>query len=300
MKIKESRGYRIFTVCNYILLFVMGFIMVFPYWNVLAKAFNVGTDTARGGITFFPRIWTVENFKTILSEASFLPAAGISVLRVLIGTLLGLTVQFTAAYALSKKQFPFRKFIFMFFVVPMYFGAGMIPVYILYSRIGLLNTFWVYVLPGLFSFYNATIIRTFMQSTIPDSLYESAYLDGANDVYAFFKIALPLSKPVLATVALWLIVGHWNSWTDTLYYITTPKLHTLQYKMMEVVKEAERVAKLMAEAALQGMDVGEVPEITTDSITSAQVILTTVPIIAIYPFLSKYFIKGMMIGAVKG
>ncbi len=297
---KESKRYKVFKVFNYLILAIIAFVMLFPYVNTLAKAFNQGTDTAKGGIMFLPRIWTLENFITILSEDTFFDAAKLSVIRVIVHTLTALIVQFFTAYALSKKNYPFKKAIMMFFVVSMYFGAGMIPTYVLYSDLGLLNTFWVYILPVLFSFYNATIMRTYMESTIPDSLYESAYLDGANDLYIVFKIALPLSKPVIATVALWLIVGAWNDWTTTLYYTTSPKLHTLQYKMMQVVKEAERIAKLMQEAALAGQDVGEVPEITSDSITAAQVILTTAPIIAIYPFLSKYFVKGMMLGAVKG
>lgn len=301
MKIKESKGYMVFTVINYIILTLIAFIMLFPYWNVTIKAFNDGADLAKGGVTFWPRMWSLENFRAILSESSFFPSVGISVLRVISGTLLSVLIQFAAAYTLTKKKFFFKNALTIYFMIPMFVSAGMIPQYVLYSDLGLLNTFWIYILPGAFSFYNTIIIRTFMQSTIPDALYEAAYLDGATDVYIFFRIVLPLSLPVLATISLWTMVGHWNDWTTTLYYITNPSLHTVQYKMMQVVKETENIQKMQAALIAQGINADEVKvNITSDSIVSAQVVLTTIPIIAVYPFLQKYFVKGVTVGAVKG
>lgn len=301
MKIKESKGYMVFTVINYIILTLIAFIMLFPYWNVTIKAFNDGADLAKGGVTFWPRMWSLENFRAILSESSFFPSVGISVLRVVSGTLLSVLIQFAAAYTLTKKKLLFKNAITIYFMIPMFVSAGMIPQYVLYSNLGLLNTFWIYILPGAFSFYNTIIIRTFMQSTIPDALYEAAYLDGATDVYIFFRIVLPLSLPVLATISLWAMVGHWNDWTTTLYYITNPSLHTVQYKMMQVVKETENIQKMQAALIAQGINAEDVKvNITSDSIVSAQVVLTTIPIIAVYPFLQKYFVKGVTVGAVKG
>lgn len=301
MKIKESKGYMVFTVINYIILTLIAFVMLFPYWNVTIKAFNDGADLAKGGVTFWPRMWSLENFRAILSESSFFPSVGISVLRVISGTLLSVLIQFAAAYTLTKKKLFFKNALTIYFMIPMFVSAGMIPQYVLYSDLGLLNTFWIYILPGAFSFYNTIIIRTFMQSTIPDALYEAAYLDGATDVYIFFRIVLPLSLPVLATISLWAMVGHWNDWTTTLYYITNPSLHTVQYKMMQVVKETENIQKMQAALIAQGINADEVKvNITSDSIVSAQVVLTTIPIIAVYPFLQKYFVKGVTVGAVKG
>lgn len=301
MKIKESKGYMVFTVINYIILTLIAFIMLFPYWNVTIKAFNDGADLAKGGVTFWPRMWSLENFRAILSESSFFPSVGISVLRVVSGTLLSVLIQFAAAYTLTKQKLLFKNAITIYFMIPMFVSAGMIPQYVLYSDLGLLNTFWIYILPGAFSFYNTIIIRTFMQSTIPNALYEAAYLDGATDVYIFFRIVLPLSLPVLATISLWTMVGHWNDWTTTLYYITNPSLHTVQYKMMQVVKETENIQKMQAALIAQGINADEVKvNITSDSIVSAQVVLTTIPIIAVYPFLQKYFVKGVTVGAVKG
>ena len=238
-----GRGYKIFTVFNTLFMLFIAVVMLFPYLNILATAFNEGADAARGGITIFPRVFTLENFKVILSGAAFKRALGISVTRVIVGVIMGLMVQFSCAYALTRQTFWGKGFITKLFAVVMFFNAGMIPTYVLYSEINLLNSFWVYILPTLFSFYNIVIIRTFMQSTIPISLEESALIDGANEIVIFFKIILPLSKPILATMALWIMVAHWNDWTTTLYYIRKPDLFTLQYIMMQVVKESERTQK---------------------------------------------------------
>ena len=185
MKIKKSSAYKAFTVFNFAFMILIIVIMLYPYLSVLAKAFNESADTARGGITIFPRKWTLDNFKTIIGEASFIKSVIVSVTRVFTGVVLGLYVQFTAAYALTRKKFPFKGFILMLFVIPMYISAGQIPIYVLYSKIKLLNTFWVYILPVLFSFYNITIIRTYMQTTIPESLYESAFLSVTEFSYSF-------------------------------------------------------------------------------------------------------------------
>lgn len=299
MKIKESKGYRVFYV--FIVIFMLlGMIMIFPYLNTLAKALNQASDSARGGITIFPRVFTLENFKTVLAASGMGRAATVSVVRVVIAVILSITVQFGAAYALSNK-FPGKKFFNLLFTIPMFIGGGLVPTYVLISKIGLLNNFWVYILPGLFSFDNVVIIRTFIQSTIPESVFESAAIDGADEIKIFFKIVLPLSKPILATVALWVMVVHWNDWTSSLYYIRKPSLFTLQYIMMQLVKESERIQQMIQAAIAAGESVDIVQNRpTSDSIIAAQVIVTTVPIICVYPFLQKYFVKGIMMGSVKG
>ena len=295
-----GKGYKIFTIFNTLFMLFIAVVMLFPYLNILATAFNEGADAARGGITIFPRVFTLENFKVILSGDAFKKALGISVLRVVVGVILGLMVQFSCAYALTRQTFWGKGFITKLFAVVMFFHAGMIPTYVLYSEINLLNSFWVYILPTLFSFYNIVIIRTFMQSTIPISLEESALIDGGKEIIIFFRIILPLSKPILATMALWIMVTHWNDWTTTLYYIRKSDLFTLQYIMMQVVKESERTQKMMAAALENGLQVENVQQTTTEVITAAQVVVTTIPIICVYPFLQKYFVKGIMLGSVKG
>ena len=300
MMIKKSNGERIFGVINVIIIGLISIIMLAPYLNVLAKAFNDGMDASRGGIYFWPRVFTLDNFKVIFSGQTFTTSLIVTVSRVIIGVVLAITVQFSAAYSLSKKYFPGKGFFSVLFMIPTFITAGQMPTYILYSNMGLLNNFWVYILPGLFSFYNVVIIKTFIQSTIPVSLEEAALIDGASEVVVFAKIIIPLCKPILATIALWVMVAHWNDWTTTLLYIRDSKLYTLQYVMMEMVKESERTQKLIAAALETGQVIENTKAPTSDAMISAQVIATTIPIICVYPFLQKYFVKGVMVGSVKG
>lgn len=296
----EGKGYKVFTAFNGFFMIFICIIMLFPYLHILAKAFNEGRDASMGGITIFPRAFTLENFKVILSGDTFKNALIVSVARVVLGVILGLFVQFSAAYALTRKKFPGKSFVTLLFAVSMFIHAGMIPTYVLYSQMKLLNSFWVYIFPVLFSYYNVVIIRTFIQSTIPASLEESALIDGANEMIIFFKIIIPLSKPILATIALWIMVTHWNDWTTTLYYIKKPSLFTLQYVMMQIVKESERAQKAVAAALETGMDIDNVKNTTSEALSAAQVVVSTLPIICVYPFLQKYFVKGITLGAVKG
>lgn len=299
----EGIGYGIFQVFNF--LFMIGIILIslVPYLNVLAKALNDGNDTLRGGITIIPRVFTLENFSVLLNDSSLVLAVGVTVAKVALQTVGSIIVQFMAAYALSRPNLWGLKAVNVFFLVTMYISGGLIPNYILFSKLGLLNNFWVYVLPCLWSYYNVIIIRSYIQSNIPDSVIEAAQIDGAQEGTLFVKIVMPLCKPILATIVLWVAVASWNEWTFTLYYITNPDLHTLQYKLMQTLKESERLTALMQEAAQKGEDVEALAKqmkATPESIQSAQVILVTLPIICAYPFLQKYFVKGVTLGSVKG
>lgn len=301
MKIKQSVGYRVFSVFNILLMIILGVLFIFPYLNILAESLNDPADTLRGGLTIYPRVFTLQNYKVILSDSDIGRAAVVSVSRVVVAVILSILVQFSAAYSLSRKGLMGKKFFAWLFTIPMFISAGQVPLYVQISKMGLLNNFWVYILPGLFSFYNIIIIRTFIQSTIPDSLVESAHLDGANEMQVLFQMVLPLSKPILATVALWVMVAHWNDWTATLLYIRKSSLFTLQYIMMQLVKETERLQKLQQAAIEMGADVSNMQtKVTSESIISAQVMITTIPIICVYPFLQKYFVKGIMMGSIKG
>lgn len=301
MKIKESVGYRVFQVFNTLLMIGLAIVFIFPYLNTLAKSLNEAADSARGGLTIYPRVFTIENYRTLFADGDIPIAAIVSVSSVLISVVLSIIVQFGAAYALSKKSFPGKNFFSTLFMIPMFISAGLVPVYVLISKMGLLNNFWVYIVPTLFSFYNVIIIRTFIQSTIPASLEESALIDGANELTIFAKMIIPLSKPILATVALWVMVGRWNDWTTPLYYIRKPSLFNLQYIMMQMVKESERLQQLQQAAIESGQAVDSVQmKTSSDGLIAAQVMVTTIPIICVYPFLQKYFVKGIMIGSVKG
>lgn len=298
----EGPAYAVFKIINLLVMLGIIVLTLFPYLNVLAKAFNDGQDSMRGGIALWPREFTLENFQTLLADDSLYLAAAVTLGRVVAATLLGLLVQFMTAYALSRGL-KGTKYFNLYFMIPMFISGGLIPQYILFSHMGLLDNFWVYVLPWLFSFYNVIIIRSYIQTSISDSIIEAARIDGVSEWQLFYGIILPLSKPILATIALWLIVGNWNDWSATLYYVQDSRLHTLQYKLMQAIKETERITALIQDAIQSGENVESLlnsVKVTTESITAAQIIIVTVPIIMVYPFLQKYFTQGIMLGAVKG
>ncbi len=294
----SGKAYKAFRVFNVAFMLIIMAIMLFPYLNVLAKAFNDGKDTALGGITVFPRKLSLYNFDMLFRDGKVVKAMGVSVVRVIAGVGLSLLVQFLAAYGFSKKQLAGRTQMLLFLTLPMFFGGGLIPQYILFSKLGFLNNFLVYIVPGAFSLYNMVIIRTYI-ATLPVSLEESAKLDGANELVVFFRIILPLSLPILATIALWSAVAHWNDWTTTLYFVTKSDKFTLQYVLMQVLKESERILKMIQEAQLEGRVVDTTVSTTPEALQAAQIVLTTLPIILVYPFLQKYFIKGVTLGAIK-
>lgn len=298
----ESLSYKIFKIINYIIMIFVIVVMLFPYLNVLAKALNDANDTMLGGITIFPRKPTFGNFKLLLNDESIYRAFFVSVMRVLTGVVCGIVVQFMTAYALSRPELKHKKLFNVIFMIPMYISGGLIPSYILYSRLNLLDTFWVYILPVCFSFYNILIIKSYMSINIPVSLIEVSRLMGAKEGTIFFKIVLPLCSPIMATIALWIAVDAWNDWTSTLYYVQKPALYTLQYILMQTIKESERIAALVQAAAQKGEDVTKIQNsitVTPDAMVSAQVIVVTLPIICVYPFLQKYFVQGVTLGAVK-
>ena len=294
---RRTRGEKIFNIFNIIFMILLCVIMLYPYINQVAISFNDGMDSMRGGITIFPRVFTTSNYKAVFSNADFLSSAIISVVRVVLYTLLSLLVVYSCAYGITRKGLPFRKFITLFLMIPSYITAGVIPIYILYRYYHLINNFLVYILPTAFVFYNMVIIRSFLQD-IPASIEESAKLDGANDVIIMFKIMIPLSLPVIATVALWNAVGACNDWTTTLMYITDKELFTLQYLMMRIIKESEIAQQMAMEAAMTGAK-QQTAMPTSEAVKSATLIVTTIPIIMVYPFLQKYFINGVTLGAVK-
>jgi putative aldouronate transport system permease protein len=295
-----TSGRGAFYPLNVAFLILFCLVMLYPYANVVAKAFNEGFDTIQGGITVYPRVPTLRNFRTLFRNQLVLRSGLISVARALSGTALALVVQFSAAYAMKRRNLKGRSGILIFLMIPMFFGGGLIPVYILYSRLDLLNNFLVYILPGAFSLFNMVIIRTYLR-TIPESFEEAAKMDGANEIAIMFRILLPLSKPILATIALWTLVYHWNDWVTTLYFVTKSKLFTMQFVLMRILRESEEIQKMVQESIKRGQVVhaGTGTAATPESIQAAQIVLTTIPIIITYPFLQKYFIKGVMIGAIK-
>jgi putative aldouronate transport system permease protein len=281
-----------------IVLFMFFVIVVtlYPFLNVVAKSFNDPIDTVKGGIHIWPRLPTLANYGDLFSSGSNLPAAfRMSALRTITGTVLGVLCCAMFAFALSRRDFVFRKSFTTLLVITMYVGGGLIPEYILIRGLGLINTFWVYILPGLISAFNVIIIRTYM-GTIPVSLQESARIDGANDLGIFFKIIFPLCMPVLATVALFIAVGQWNSWFDTYLYARSEKwLSTLQFELMKVLDSAQNVSSSQDVYGEGLRSAKRSPEALKMSIT----VIATAPILAVYPWLQRYFVSGITLGSVK-
>ncbi|NMO97221.1 carbohydrate ABC transporter permease [Paenibacillus lemnae] len=295
---KPTLGDRIFDIANYTFMIVVLIVTLYPFLNVLAISLNDSVDTVRGGIYIWPREFTLENYVQIFQYEGLLTGAKISVLRTLVGTLLGLISGSMLGYVLSRTEFQGRKFISVFLALTMYFSGGLIPGFILIRDLNLMNTFLVYVIPGMVSAFNVFVIRSFIDG-LPYSLQESAKLDGANDFTIYYKIILPLCKPVLATIALFLAVGQWNSWLDTyLYNGQSPHLTTLQFELMKVLSSTQGTGGSAA-AVAQGNMAELVKQVSPEAIKMAITIVVTVPILLVYPFLQKYFVKGMTLGAVK-
>lgn len=298
--LKKPTGARLaFIVFNTVFMIFLSIIFIAPYINILAKSFNAAKDTMLGGLTFWPRQWSLDNYSVVLGDKTTWTGFTISVLRVIVSSAVALFVNYMTAYALLKKGLPGKRFIVLFFSIPMFITGGLISEYIWYPKFGVYNTFWVYVFPSAFSFYNMVIIRTYLQG-IPESLLESARLDGAGELTILVKIMLPLSMPIVATILLWTAVANWNDWTSTLYFVENQDLFTLQYNMQMAIKQTETVQQMIANALESGRPLGDIDaDITAESIQAAQLIVTTLPIIVIYPFLQKYFMSGVMIGSVK-
>lgn len=292
-----TRGDKVFDVVNIILMSLVLIVTLYPFLNVLAISLNESNDTVRGGVTIIPRAFTFENYQQIFQYEGLIRGLWNSILRTVIGTVFGLISASMLAYTLSRPDFQARKFTSTFLVVTMYVSGGMIPVYILFRDLGLLGSFWVYILPGIVSAFNVIVIRSFMDG-LPYALQESAKLDGANDLTIFFRIILPLCKPVLATIALFLAVGQWNSWFDTyLYNGSHPELTTLQFELMKVLQSTQQGGSGQQVNAANMAD--QMKQISPESIKMAITIVVTVPILIVYPFLQRYFVSGMTLGAVK-
>ncbi|MEC0211922.1 carbohydrate ABC transporter permease [Paenibacillus ehimensis] len=293
---KPALSDRLFDLFNYTFMTIVTVTTLYPFLHVLAISLNDSVDTVRGGITIWPRQFTFENYVQIFQYEGLLTGAKITVLRTLAGTFLGLLSGTMLGYVLSRADFRSRKFMSVFLALTMYFSGGLIPVFILIRDLNMMNTFLVYIIPGMVSAFNVFVIRSFIDG-LPYSLQESAKLDGAGDFTIYYKIILPLCKPVLATIALFLAVGQWNSWFDTyLYNGSAPHLTTLQFELMKVLQSTQGQKSGM----MTGQNMAElVKQISPESIKMAITMVVTVPILVVYPFLQRYFVKGMTLGAVK-
>ncbi len=286
-----------FRVSDFIMMAVIVLLCltcILPFIHVAVKSISGNTAVLAKQVFFWPKDITLDAFKRVFGDNTMTYSMLFSVIVTLVFTFLGMIVCTCAAYPLSKKRLKGRSVITFLLMVSMYFNAGIIPAYLLYQQLNVLDTVWVLILPLIYSPYNMLIMKNFFLSTIPDSLEESAFLDGASNFQILTKIVLPLSKPILATLSLFYAVGRWNSFSDNMYYTRDAKLKLIQYKLYQLVASASEAQT----ASLA--DTGGVSQSAPEVLQAASIMFVTVPIIVIYPFLQKYFVQGAMIGAVKG
>ena len=288
-----------FPTVNTILLILLMFLTLYPVINTVAYSFNDGTDALRGHIGLWPRKFSLVSYKNLLSKPELYQAAYVTVAKTILTTILNLIITGMLAFTLSRREYVLRKLITTVMVLTMYVNAGLIPNYLLVAKtLGLHNTFWAYIFPSMFSCFNMIIIRTYITG-LPDALVESARIDGAGDFRVYWQIIFPLCTPVLATVALFVAVGSWNDWFNTyLYNSADTNLHTLQYflKMQLATTQAQANKAKATVDALAATDTSTTPV----TIRCATTVITTVPILIVYPFLQRYFVTGIALGSVKG
>lgn len=295
VRAKPARRNTLSTIADVLNVLVMVFlcaVTLFPFLYALAYSLSDSTAALSANVTIFPVQFSLENYRVVFASRSILGSFMITVLRTLVGVLYALVVTGLASYAISKKDLPGNRFIAILLFVPMYVSGGLLPYYVLIYKLHLFNNFLVFILPAAFSVYHMLVMRTFFE-TLPVSLEESVRLDGGGDLTVLLKIVIPLSKPVIATIAIFVGVWQWNQWFDSLLFITKPELFPMQTILQKMLKEAD-LADLGARAL-----VARVRTYSPESLKMATLIVTTLPVVFIYPFLQRHFLKGVMLGAVK-
>ncbi|WP_256756946.1 carbohydrate ABC transporter permease [Cohnella sp. WQ 127256] len=285
---------RIFDFFNILILSLIAIVTTYPFYYMVVISFNNGLDSTLGGIYFWPRDFTFNNYSEFLSDPKWMQSFFVSIARTLVGAFITIWFTCLAAYGLAYKNLKFQKLYYSFFIVGMYTAGGLIPYYVVLRGLGLLNTFWVYVIPGAINIFFLIVAVSFFKE-IPAEMEESARIDGASDLKIYYKLILPLSKPLLAAMGLFVGVGQWNSWLDSAYFVNNDGLRTLTYRMMEIINQG--MSPLDAESAERA---AAVTGVTTFSIQITAMVIAVLPILCVYPFLQKYFVKGIMLGSVKG
>jgi len=294
-KMRLSASDKVFYFFDYTILIFMGLIVLFPLLHVFASALSDPQSVLAGRVLFWPRRFTIDTIRLILRN----PNIRIGYLNTLyyasVGTIINLVITFMCAYPLSRRGFAGRNVFMLIFTFTMMFGGGMIPTYILIKDLGLLDTRWVMILPGAMAVWNMILARTFLLNTIPQEMYESAELDGASHIKTLLFIVLPLSTPIVAVLTLFYAVGHWNSFFDAMMYLRSQRLYNIQLILRNAIaninillNQSENLAELERSTAY------------AEASKYAIIVVSMVPVLIIYPFVQRYFIKGIMIGAIKG
>lgn len=293
-RIGRTREDIVVDTVIYILLAIVFFLCAYPFWYGLVLSLNDSIDTAKGGMYFWPRIWTLDNYLKFFRDDTWLRGFLVSVARTLVGGMVTTMFTMLVSYGLSHEKLVFRKLYMGIIIFSMYFSGGLIPFYVLLKNLNLLNTFWVYVIPPAINTFFIFIAITFFND-IPESLKESAKLDGASEMRIFRSIIMPISLPLMVTILLFSAVGQWNAWFDSAFYVTSKQLRTLGYLLMETINQANVPSN--AVAAAQAAASAKVDPL---AVRVTAMMISVLPILAIYPFLQRYFVTGLTIGSVKG
>lgn len=291
---RKTKGEALFDTINNLIMLCICFVTLYPIWYVLINAFNNGNDAMLGGIYWWPRMFTLENFKAVFASPGIMQAMWITVAKTAIGTVAHVFFTAMVAYAFSRRGLIGGKFYIVLGTITMIFNGGLIPFFLLNRNLHLLDNFLVYIIPFLFSFFDLIIFMTFFRE-IPEGLEEAARIDGANDWSIFLRVVLPVSMPVIATIALFHGVFQWNDYFTGMIYINKESLQPIQTYLFRVVAQSSSNQMMIA---VQGSAVNRT--VTSQSIKLATMVVTTLPIVFVYPFLQRYFVKGMMIGSLKG
>lgn len=303
MKAKDYQDYApgvkakfsFFDCLNYLGMFLFMITVLYPFWDLLMRSFSAPEAVNKLGFALFPAKWSFASYKAVFDGGKVGIDYYNTIFRTVAGTVLGLLVTTTAAFALSKKEMPFRTGVTFFFVFTMFFSGGMIPSYLLIKELHLIDSIWSLIIPCLANVYNMVLTRNYIQS-LDKSMEESAMLDGANQYTILFRIIIPVCKPILATVALWVMVGHWNAWFDAMLYTNKPSLEVLQLALRRLLIEQSNNELLR----LQTISGDASSQFTVESLKAAQIFISITPILCAYPFIQKYFVKGIMVGSFKG
>ncbi|MGL5797884.1 MAG: carbohydrate ABC transporter permease [Cetobacterium sp.] len=289
----KTRGEKIFDLFNIIFMVTFSFVIIYPIWYIVILSLNDAQDAIRGGIYWIPRKFSFDNYIAVFQNKEIFTAFGVTILKTSLGIVTHVLFTAMVAYGISKQELKFRKFYIILGTITLFFSGGLIPYYILIKDICLIDNFLVYIIPSMFSFYNLILFQSFFRD-IPASIEESASIDGANHFQIFTRIILPISLPIIATVSLFVGVGQWNDFFTGLLYVNTPELQPIQTLLYKII------AKEGSSVITEGMRTAGVTLSTTSkSLQLATMVITTLPVVCLYPFLQKYFVKGMVLGSVK-
>ena len=297
---KRTPSRVVFNILNYGFFALFTFLCLYPLWYVFCYSLSVPELAAKEGVSFWPVGFTLTNFQQVFALDGLFHSMFISVMRTVIGTFCTVVTCMWLGYVFTKEKMPARKFFYRFMIITMYIGGGMITTYLVFRSYGLLNTFAVYILPAMVSAYYVILIKTYVEQ-LPPSLEESALIDGAGPIIIFTKIILPLSMPIVATIAIFAAVGQWNSWFDNhIYTFNNKNLTTMQYMLYNYLNEAQRLANELKNNPNMQSQINKQNTLTPNSVRMTVTMITVLPVLVVYPIFQRYIVKGIMIGAVKG